>query len=502
MIRKYRIIAALIFMCVLAFGVFQAARSFMAALNRPIVYQYFDEALTKLPETLSTVEWKPAPHHLDRSFETNDEAAIGQRLTEAWAAHANALATGNTAYLPDHFSGVALKRARLSAQDRSARMVVLHQTAQPVFYHSDGSVLQVESQAMILRFTLKDGNVGNYRLTNDATITTLLNEATGWRIFSHERRNVSEITAPKRVTPSAAPLAGINYYPAKTPWSKFWPGFDRDQVAKDMFLIKSLGANAVRIFLQRDAFIDPTQAPASLDKLRILLEDAKQAGLVVVPTLFDMRSGYEPGIWPNDYLWLQKVLPVLDAAHNVAYVDLKNEPDLDYTAHGMGTVRAWLMTMAAASRQIAPDLPLSIGWSRAERAGDLLDVVDVVSYHDYQSISTSATRLAEVQKLAGNKPVQVTEIGASSWSALAGRLPHSEKSQAETLSERLDALHGASGLFVWTLHDFPEPDPKAVGRSPWRKGLQSHFGLFSMDGTEKPSAQIVRNTFNLLLKKE
>lgn len=502
MIRKYRIAATLVFVCILALGVFQAAKSFVAALNRPIVYQYFDEALNKLPETLSTVEWVPAPQPLDRGFEKNDKAAIGQSLTEAWAAHANALATGNAGYLADHFSGVALQRARLSAKERGARMVILHQTAQPVFYHSDGSVLQIETQALTVRFTLKDGQVDSYRLTNDATVTTLLNEATGWRIFSHERRDATDIAAVPPLAASIAPLAGINYYPAKTPWSKFWPGFDRAQVAKDMLLIKSLGANAVRIFLQRDAFLDPTQAPTNLENLRILLDDAKQAGLLVVPTLFDMRSGYEPGIWPNDYLWLQKVLPILDAAHNVAYVDLKNEPDLDYTTHGMGTVRAWLMTMAAASRQIAPDLPLSIGWSRAERAGDLLDVVDVVTYHDYQSVTTSAARLDEVRKLAGNKPVQVTEIGASSWAALLGRMPNSPKSQAAALADRFDALMAADGLFLWTLHDFPEPDAKAIGRSPWRKGIQSHFGMFNFDGTEKPAATITRNNFNLLLKKE
>lgn len=502
MTRKYRLAAAAVFFCLLTFGVFQAAKSLSAALYRPIVYQYFDEALAKLPDTLSTIEWKQPSQPLDRDFQKSDAAMIGQRLTEAWAAHANALATGKPDYLPDHFSGIALQHARLAAKERNARMVVLHQIAQPVFYHSDGSVMQVETIALTLRFTLKDGKVGTYRLTNDATVTTLLNEATGWRIFSHERRGVTEISVPPPITPNHTPLAGINYYPAKTPWSKFWPGFDRAEIAADMLLIKSLGGNSLRIFLQREAFLDPTQAPANLENLRILLEETKQAGLLVVPTLFDMRSGYEPGIWPNDYLLLQKVLPVLQAAQNVAYVDLKNEPDLDYTAHGMGTVRAWLMTMAAASRQIAPDLPLSIGWSRAERAGDLLDVVDVVTYHDYQSTATSAARLAEVQKLAGSKPVQITEIGASSWSALAGKLPHSKNSQAATLSDRFDALKGADGLFVWTLHDFPEPDPKAVGRSPWRKGLQSHFGLFSVDGTEKPSAQVVRNTFNLLLKKE
>lgn len=500
--RKYRIAAALVFIGILAFGLFYAAKSFVSALNRPIVYQYFDEALSKLPETLSTVEWRPAPHPLDRSFQKSDEAAIGQRLTEAWAAHANALATGNTAYLADHFSGVALKRARLSATEKGARMVVLHQTATPVFYHRDGSVLQVETRALVLRFTLSDGKVGNYRLTNDTTITTLLNEATGWRIFSHERQSATEVTTAQRVTLPTTPLAGINYYPAKTPWSKFWPGFDRAKIASDMLLIKSLGGNAVRIFLQREAFMDPTQAPANLENLRILLDDAKKADLVVVPTLFDMRAGYQPGIWANDFLWLQKTLPVLSASHNVAYVDLKNEPDLDYSIHGMGTVRAWLMTMAAVSRHIAPDLPITIGWSRAERAGDLMDLVDVVTYHDYQSTATSAARLAEVQKLAGHKPVQVTELGASSWSAFLGSLPHSPQSQADTLSERLDALQAANGLFVWTLHDFPEPDPKAVGRSPWRKGLQSHFGLFSSDGSEKPAAAIVRTAFALLLKKE
>jgi hypothetical protein len=498
--RRIRLLLAAFFLVMLAGLTLQAARSLAAALERTVTYSYFDEALASLPDVLTSVEWQAPAGPLNRAVSASDQAVLGKRLTEAWSAHASALATGNAAYLPDHFSAVALKRAQTSVTDDGARMVVLHQKVQPTFFHRDGSLLQMETQALTVRFLLKDGELSAFRLTEDTNVTTLMNEAKGWRIFSHERREAREVTAPGVGYPSDIRLAGINYYPAQTPWRAFWPGFDRATVATDMALIRDLGANAVRVFLQRDAFLDPAVAAANLENLGALLDEAHAAGLQVVPTLFDMRGGYEPGHWANDFLWLQAVLPVLQAAPNVAYVDLKNQPDLDFATHGRGTVEAWLMTMTAAIRQLAPDLPVTIGWSKAEVAPIMSDLLDLVTYHDYQPLDGSATRLTDLRRKVGDKPVHVTEIGASSWSLAFGLLPHSPTGQRNLILARARALSDAQGLFLWTLHDFPHPDPVAIGHSPWRRGLQANFGLFAADGTEKPAAGAAREAFANILK--
>jgi hypothetical protein len=498
--RRMRLLLIALFLVMLAGLTLQAARSLAAALERTVTYTYFDEALASVPDVLAAVDWRVPSAPLNRAVADSDKAVLGKHLTEAWSAHASALATGNAAYLPDHFSGVALERAQHSVAGDGARMVVLHQTVRPSFFHRDGSLVQLESQALTVRFLLNEGELAAFRLTEDTNVTTLMNEAKGWRIFSHERRDAQDVSTAGVRYPRDARLAGINYYPAESPWRGFWPGFDRATVAADMALVRGLGANAVRIFLQRDAFLDPKVAAGNLENLGILLTEAQAAGLQVVPTLFDMRGGYEPGRWANDFLWLEAVLPVLQAASNVAYVDLKNQPDLDFALHGRGTVEAWLMTMTAAIRQIAPELPVTVGWSNASMAPIMSDLLDLVTFHDYQPLNGAATRLADLRLKVGDKPVHVTEIGASSWSLAFGLLPHSPLGQSNLITARARALADAEGLFVWTLHDFPDPDPVAIGHSPWRRGLQANFGLIAADGTEKPAAAAAREAFAYILK--
>ena len=91
--------------------------------------------------------------------------------------------------------------------------------------------------------------------------------------------------------------------------------------------------------------------------------------------------------------------------------------------------------------------------------------------------------------------------GGSSWSLLLG-IPGSPARQARDLGQRTAALQGADGLMVWTLHDFPDPDPdhSVLGRSPWHRHLQSRFGVIAPDGTEKPAAQTLRAAFDDFLK--
>ena len=484
----------------LALLVWAVSVGFTRASERTVQYQYIADALDNLTARPDRVTWGQALRPLDRAFTPADAAQVGTAMTHAWASLTLAQATGRPDILRDGFSGVALERAASSvpdAQKGGGRMVVLSQEARPQFYHLDGSVFQTDVTLLVARFLVEGEDLVHAELVFDRATTTLMNETNGWRIYTHEREDVLPVDAPRSVW-SGPPLAGLNYYPALTPWSAFWPGFDEAVVAKDFALASSLGTNAVRIFLTTAVFSDPQTQPRALSDLARLLQLAEASGLQVVPTLFDLKPGYDPSLWAQDAAFLTAVLPVLRASPAVAFIDLKNEPDLDYAVHGRGLVQAWLATMATLIRHQAAGLPLTIGWSSVTVARDMIGTVDLVTYHDYAPLEDARASLARLRDQT-DLPVMITEIGQTSYSMLLG-LPASEASQAQGLTDRMAALQSADGVFVWTLHDFPKVEAGAVGASPWVQRVQERFGLFDTDGHEKPAAAAVRDGFARLTR--
>ncbi|MFV0333169.1 MAG: hypothetical protein ACK5JR_03745 [Tropicimonas sp.] len=477
-------------------AVLTAAQAYSALSERKVTYRHVSEALTHAPRYQTDMLWQTAAQPLSRPVRPADEKVIGEALEKAWRAHAAATATGRVDFLPDFFVGAALERATSSARDgyrQNTRMVLLPHRAQPLLFHLDGSVMQVALSARAVRFALGDTGLRRFSLSEDDFTTILVNETTGWRIFSHERQTTKQL--PTHNVPYAGgPLAGINYYPALAPWRKFWPNFDPKVIEGDFGLIRDLGANSVRIFLTYDEFIDPDTAPKNLQNLTALLKIADETGLKVIPTLFDLKPNFDVSTWPNDVHFLANVLPVLRAAGNIAFVDIKNEPDLDIPNHAPGLIDAWLQTMIEVLRLDLPETPLTVGWSNAEAAEKSIGLLDVVTYHDYADPSMATERLTRLKGHAGDKPVMITEIGATSWALLAG-FPGSPKFQASRLRDRLGALAGSDGVFVWTLHDFPDPDVSAIGDSAWVRGLQSGFGLYALGNRPKPAVDPVKAAF-------
>lgn len=481
-----------------AFVLWLSAGAFSRAQDRAREYRYLSEALEPVERPADAVRWTPGVRPLVRAFLPEDEAMVGKALTQGWRAFAAASDTGETALLADHFAGIALSRAQLAAREAwtaGTRMVVLEQTAQPDFLHLDGSVVQVSAKATTVRYSLRDGVLAQLELAKDDVRTTLTNETTGWRIFSHERNGSQPVTAAPRTPLTLPRLNGVNYYPASTPWRRFWPEFDAGIITADLDLVAELGGNAVRIFLPVADFGPDKDGAANLEKLTAFLALAEDRDIHVIPTLFDMKPGYRPAVWADDVAYLRRVLPVLAASPAVVIVDLKNEPDLDREAHGAGLVEAWLTTMTLMTREIAPDLPLTIGWSSAEAAPDLALLLDAVSYHDYVPVDGTAQRLADVRQRAEGKPVLVTEVGESSYTFALG-YPGSPAAQASALQDRLGQLASADGVLVWTLHDFAAPDIAAVGGSPWVQRLQAKFGLYDSTGAAKPAAEAVAAAFS------
>ncbi len=474
-----------------------AALSFLASQERTRTYRYLSDALNPVEVPALAVSWVAPTRPLVRPITPVDEAIVGAALTQAWRAFAAASDTGQSFLLADHFASVALGRAGLAAEDAAlngTRMVVLEQVARPDFLHLDGSVLQLSAQATTVRFALRHGDLSQFELVQDDVRTTLTNETTGWRIFSHERTASRPVPIPARPKVTLPRLVGFNYYPARSPWRRFWPDFDPGVIGADLDLLVGLNGNAVRIFLPVADFGPDQTGQRNLLNLQIFLDLAKARGIAVIPTLFDMKPGYRPALWADDVAYLRRVLPVLAGSSAVVLVDLKNEPDLDRKAQGAGLVDAWLTTMAMMTNTIAPQLPLTIGWADAKAATGLLDRIDAVSYHDYAATDGTADRLAEVRLKAQGKPVLVTEIGESSYTLALG-FPGTAETQATALQDRLNQLAKADGVLIWTLHDFPQTDAVAVGSSPWVRRLQAQYGVFDDAGTLKPAGAAIRAAF-------
>ena len=495
MIRRTLNLAAVIPFIILPLWL--AAIAFEALSKRQMTYQYISDALDPLSVTESNVKWIKPEAMLARQLTTADKKRAGEVLTAAWQALAAAQSTGNEYILTDSFIGVALDRAQKSVSDASVhggRIAVLQQSAQPLFFHKDGTVLQLELQTVTARYLVSDQDLIHHQITHDTGVVTLIQQTRGWRVFSYERR--SEVPL-RLIKPrwNRANLYGVNYYPSDTPWRNFWRDFDVQIISRDMDHVKNLGGNVVRIFLSYQDFLDPTTAKINITNLTQFLDIARKKRLLVIPTLFDLKPSFGPGTWAIDVEYLEGVLPVLATSNQIAFIDIKNEANLDFVAHDKAEILAWLRTMIALTRELSPETPISIGWSSSAHAGTLVDDLDVVSYHAFGAPKDTETGLRRARALSNGLPVVVSEIGASSYSFAFG-LPGSEGRQARILRDQLKKLENSAGVLVWTLHDFDEVDPSVFGVSPWRRNLQTAFGLYRVDGSEKPAARVVRQAFS------
>lgn len=476
------------------------AQSFAAARANREVHTFFADALSLDQSPLSYVTWRAQTNNDSAFFTPYDEEEVGDALSETWRVFSAALARGDTDLLEVKFMGAALDRAIYAVERGPAQgveMATLGFEAEPRLFHLDRSILHVVGvDVPIARFRSEGDTLQNFSLSREQTSSILIKRSTGWHVFAHERESQTPIplNAPRRDW-GTFPRAGLNYYPAETPWRAFWENFDIGVIGADLDLIKDLGAESIRIFIPRDSFIDPDTAELRHAQLHTLARMADRRGLSLVPTLFDLKGGYDTVNWATDWLYLQEVLDTLAAHPNIAFIDIKNEPDLDYAQAGTAQIQAWLSTMIALAREAQPDFAYTIGWSAANYAGDLLPHVDLVTYHDYAGLSGTADRLAEVRALAGDKAVLITEIGETSWRGIPILAGSSPSAQARKLEQRLEGLATSDGVFVWTLHDFRELDEAAIGGTFVNKGRQRHFGLIDAEGEEKPSAAVVRRFF-------
>lgn len=250
-----------------------------------------------------------------------------------------------------------------------------------------------------------------------------------------------------------------------------------------------MGLNTVRLFIPYEAFGKNYVDAQKLSQVKTTLDIAQANGLKAIVTLFDFYGNYDVTDWTLTHRHAETMVNSLKNHPAIFAWDIKNEPDLDFASRGKKRVTSWLEEMIIQVRSWDPENIITIGWASTEGAENLVDKVDLVSFHYYLEPSNFRTAVKQLKsKIPKNKPLMLQEYGTSSytglWSLFLGK-----KNKQERYYEEMQNYIKEEGLpFVfWTLYDFEEIPSSVVGHLPWRKTPQKFYGCIDKDGNRKPS---------------
>jgi hypothetical protein len=287
-------------------------------------------------------------------------------------------------------------------------------------------------------------------------------------------------------------IKGINYYPQATPWNTFGDEFSIDTISKDFKIIKDAGLNSIRIFVQYEKFGKAHVKPKMLDKLKQALDVAEKHNLKVVITLFDFYGDYSLMNWTLDHRHAETIVNAFKNHNALLAWDIKNEPNLDFDTRGQDIVIAWLDNMIDLVKSVDDTHPVTIGWSNTQSAAILKDKVDFVSFHYYEDLDNLDKAIKSLKTEIKDKPIVLQEFGISSYRGLWNPFGNTEKDQAEYHKKIQNILATNKMQFMsWTLYDFNDIPTEVVGRLPWRKRAQQHFGFINQNGEPKPAFQYI-----------
>lgn len=487
------------------------------------------------PDLEERLQWLPdqplSPQQ--RVMEANTRTQITASYLRAWAQWGISYEVGQPYGLRTYFSGPALAGVTRSVTETVAagwqlRQSNLHHEIELYFYSDDGSIVAFSDRNLqVVQHFRQSANGESFVVESSHRYDVLmLLEDGNWRVYQWRRQGDAAPIAtetwidPAAPAPSLAtrpaqiatlrdrqlwvdgapfPVAGINYYPQASPWTHFWPRYDPAQTATDLALIRLLGLNTVRIFISYADFGGPQVAAAMRTRLSDFLQQARQANLKVIVTLFDHHTDHHPATWAADAQHLATLLPYFADDPTILAWDIKNEPDRDYGYNTQPLVDGWLRFVARHVRWHDPNHLLTIGWSTPEAAGALTETVDFVTFHYFDQPADYTARVTALQNAAGAKPILLEEFTFSTWNSpfFPGHTAAEQAHYYAALLRQHRALDSL-GYLTWTLYDFDEV-PLAEFRLPWQRGAQANMGIIERNGATKPAAALVRPGTTLTL---
>ncbi len=452
------------------------------------------------PSYLPKVVWSPLENE-GRPMEKQTLANIERDYLKAWYVKNLALEENKVYGIADYYTDSA--RVKLHAlvslnKKNHTHFKTTTFSHQPTlnFYSADGKlVVLTDKHVQYYEEVYQDNElIAKKRGTATYQIILLLEDGF-WRI-RHSTKLTSE--EPKKKKSRKIDLSqitkgrGINYYPQKTPWAMFGEQFNASTVNSDFEKIKVLGLNSVRVFIPYEAFGKAEVDSAKINQLRTVLDLAHQNDLKVLATLFDFYGDYSPSNWTLTHRHAEQLVTQLKDHPALLAWDIKNEPDLDFESRGKDNVISWLEQMLLQIKSWDNQNPVTIGWSTPEVAEMLADKVDFVSFHYYQKPAAFETAYSQLRLKVPHKPIVLQEYGISSYDGMYNAYLGAEEDQANYYKAMHKVLEKeAIPYFLWTLYDFENIPNGVVGKLPWRKAYQKHFGLIDSENNTKEAYHVI-----------
>jgi Cellulase (glycosyl hydrolase family 5) len=323
----------------------------------------------------------------------------------------------------------------------------------------------------------------------------------GTQDFARGLTLVSAQSGPQRRQQVASRIAGLrlmNYYPAANGWTRMWTNWDPAVLKHDFALIRSLGANAVRIDVFPNTFGWPGISGRMATRFADTLSIAASAGLGVQLTLFDWWASYYD--IAQSRAWLKAFLRPYSSDPEIQLVEIKNEVNPSDP-----TEVAWVRALLPTLRAVMPRTPSTVSVSgtegppgyvqlRRELAGSPLDVADI---HFYGDEGMAYSWMLAAKRAAGSLPLFVGEIGFPAIGDGAGGPEAADLAQAHWFSVVFAAARaaGVSTPAPWTLYDFKPGAIPERGQSPRAYARAYDYGLYSATGQWRPSVSVVKQAF-------
>ncbi|MFI1743392.1 glycoside hydrolase family 2 TIM barrel-domain containing protein [Thalassobellus sediminis] len=454
--------------------------------------------IKKIDQYLPKLEWAPLENE-GRPMDAQTLKSIQNDYLDAWYVKHIAYKTNTTNGIEDYYTESARKNIIDIVKENTAKNITVDGTTLEHhlnldFFSEDGQLIVITDTGVIEYKHIYENETSALETTETSSYKIIMLLEDGfWRIRHMIKEDSSDYT--NEFTPASnkvTTLKGINYYPQASPWSMYDDIFDTNIISKDFKIIKDAGLNSIRIFVPYDDFGQANVKKEKLEKLIQVLDLAETNKLKVMVTLFDFYGDYSVLNWTLNQHHAATIVSALKNHNALLAWDIKNEPNLDFESRGKNLVISWLNATIDLVKSIDKKHPVTIGWSNAESSIILKEKLDFISFHYYEKLKDLDKTYKALQLKMPNKHIAITEFGLSSYKGLWNPFGNSEQDQSNYYKEAQSIFSDNNISFMsWTLYDFTKIPKEVVGRLPWRKRAQEHFGLINQNGETKPGFEYI-----------
>lgn len=207
------------------------------------------------------------------------------------------------------------------------------------------------------------------------------------------------------------------------------PDFRKEwsQIEFELQCAKRLQINSIRFWLDKKEWKETGKQ--YLSNIQKFIALCFQYEITVMPILWNgnfitMFNELSDAEWDEERKYAQAVFDALAGEEGIFLWDIINEPMCnDYmgkagkeeTAARYQVLKEYARKLCEVFREIAPDVPITVGHEQAWHCESTVDLVDVISFHEYHctrsEIKQSYEKAMEFSRNNGNKPVLNTETG-------------------------------------------------------------------------------------------